>query len=222
VLQGKIYDDRGNRMSPSYSTKNGIRYRSYVSSALLRGRTAEVGSLGRVSAVEIEDAVRTAVNARPLERSDRNNGVSDAIEVVERVVVARDELTIYLAPVGDPADNDATMQIRIPWAVKVSNPAGSVDYGENVGARNEGLVQSVGRAHAWNHSLLTGTHASVEKLAEANGLHPKIVRQALRLAFLSPEVTSAILEGGRPLGFSLARIPKLLALQWSDHRRLLG
>jgi site-specific DNA recombinase len=26
LLQGKIYDDRGNRMSPSYSTKNGIRY----------------------------------------------------------------------------------------------------------------------------------------------------------------------------------------------------
>jgi recombinase len=221
-LQGKIYDDGGNRMSPSYSTKNGIRYRFYVSSALLRGRTAEVGSLGRVSAVEIEDAVRTAVNARPLERSDRNNGVSDAIEVMERVVVARNELTIYLAPVGDPTDNDATMQIRIPRAVKASNPAASVDYGENVGARNEGLVQSIVRAHAWNQALLTGAHASVEKLAEANGLHPKVVRQALRLAFLSPEVTSAILNGGQPSGLSLARIPKLLALQWTDHRRLLG
>jgi site-specific DNA recombinase len=222
LLQGKIYDDRGNRMSPSYSTKNGIRYRFYVSSALLRGRTAEVGSLGRVSAVAIEDAVRTAVNARPLERSDRNNGASDAIEVMERVVVARDELTIFLAPVGDPADNDATMQIRIPWAVKASNPAGSVDYGENVGAHSDGLVQSIVRAHAWNHALVTGTHASVEELAEAEGLHPKVVRQALRLAFLSPEVTSAIFEGEQPSGLSLARIPKLLALPWADHRRMLG
>src|SRR5580698_844796 len=82
LLQGKIYDDRGNRISPSYSTKHGIRYRFYVSSALLRGRTAEVGSLGRVSAVEIEDAVRTTVNARPPERSHRSNDVSDAIEMV--------------------------------------------------------------------------------------------------------------------------------------------
>jgi hypothetical protein len=32
------------------------------------------------------------------------------------------------------------------------------------------------------------------------------VRQALRLAFLSPEVTSAILEGRQPKGLSLAQI----------------
>jgi site-specific DNA recombinase len=222
LLQGKIYDDRGNRMSPSYSTKNGIRYRFYVSSALLRGRIAEVGSLGRVSAVEIEDAVCSTVEAQPQCSSSPTYGVSDAIEMVERVVVAHGELTICLAPFGGPANNDAATQIRIPWTVKASNPAGSVDCGENVGAHNESLVQSIVRAHAWNQSLLTGTHGSVEKLAEANGLHPKVVRQALRLAFLSPDVTSAILEGGQPLGLSLARIPKLLALQWADHRRLLG
>jgi site-specific DNA recombinase len=222
LLQGKIYDDRGNRMSPSYSTKNGIRYRFYVSSALLRGRMAEIGSLGRVSAVEIEDAVRTVVEAQPQCSSSQTYGVSDAVEMVERVVVARGELTICLAPFGGPADNDAATQIRIPWTVKASNTAGSVDCGENVGARNDGLVQSIVRAHAWNQSLLTGTHTSVEKLAEAEGLHPKVVRQALRLAFLSPDVTSAILEGGQPSGLSLARIPKLLALQWADHRRLLG
>src|SRR3954463_13530694 len=42
LLLGKLYDDRGNRMSPSYSVKNGIRYRFYVSSALLRGRKEAV------------------------------------------------------------------------------------------------------------------------------------------------------------------------------------
>jgi hypothetical protein len=38
LLKGKLYDDKGNLMGPSFSTKNGIRYRFYVSSALLRGR----------------------------------------------------------------------------------------------------------------------------------------------------------------------------------------
>ena len=38
LLLGKLYDDRGNLMSPSFSSKNGVRYRFYVSSALLRGR----------------------------------------------------------------------------------------------------------------------------------------------------------------------------------------
>jgi len=35
-------------------------------------------------------------------------------------------------------------------------------------------------------------YESIEMLAEANCLHPKVVRQALRLAFLSPDVTSVI------------------------------
>jgi site-specific DNA recombinase len=220
LLQGKIYDDRGNRMSPSYSTKNGIRYRFYVSSALLRGRMGEVGSLGRVSAAEIESAVRTVVEAPPQCGLGPSDGVSDAIEMVKRVVIARDELTICVAPFGDPT-NEATTQIRIPWAVKAKNPADRVDYGENMGPRNEGLIQSIVRAHAWNQALLAGTHASVEKLAGANGLHPKVVRQALRLAFLSPDVTSAVFEGKLPSEYS-AKIPKLLPLRWTDHRHLLG
>src|SRR6202051_2447092 len=61
LLMGKLYDDRGNRMSPSFSAKNGVRYRFYVSSALLRGRKAEVGSVGRVAAQAIEAAVVQAV-----------------------------------------------------------------------------------------------------------------------------------------------------------------
>jgi site-specific DNA recombinase len=28
LLQGKLFDDRGNRMGPSFSSKNGVRYAS--------------------------------------------------------------------------------------------------------------------------------------------------------------------------------------------------
>ena len=69
--------------------------------------------------------------------------------------------------------------------------------------------------------LRDGTYDSIEQLAEANRLHPKVIRH-LRLAFLSPEVTSAVLERGQPAGLSLAQIPKLLALPWAEHRCLLG
>ena len=56
LLVGKLYDDKGNRMSPSFSSKNGVRYRFYVSSALLRGRKAAAGSVARVSA-QVEELV---------------------------------------------------------------------------------------------------------------------------------------------------------------------
>jgi site-specific DNA recombinase len=62
----------------------------------------------------------------------------------------------------------------------------------------------------------------VEELADADGLHPKVIRQTLRLAFLSPAVTSAVLQGKQPAGLSLAQIPKLLPLPWAQQQRLLG
>jgi hypothetical protein len=53
-------------------------------------------------------------------------------------------------------------------------------------------------------------------------LHPKVVRQALRLAFLAPGLASVILDGTQPQQILLGRIPKTLPLAWSEHRHLLG
>jgi hypothetical protein len=48
------------------------------------------------------------------------------------------------------------------------------------------------------------------------------VRRALRLAFLSPGVTSTILKGDRTEWLALRQIPKRLPLAWSAHRGLCG
>src|SRR3982074_3528915 len=97
LLMGKLYDDRGNRMSPSFSTNNGVRYRFYVSSALLRGRKAEVGSVGRLAAQAIEDAVvQAARNQLP------TNEVLDDVQFLDRhlsrVELGQNELIISLRP----------------------------------------------------------------------------------------------------------------------------
>jgi hypothetical protein len=44
---GRIFDDRGNRMTPSHSNRDGIRYRYYVFHVLLqRRKTDAADSLG--------------------------------------------------------------------------------------------------------------------------------------------------------------------------------
>jgi len=47
LLSGRIYDDRGNRMTPSHARKRGLRYRYYVSSPLLHGQAGGGGSVRR-------------------------------------------------------------------------------------------------------------------------------------------------------------------------------
>jgi site-specific DNA recombinase len=217
LLMGKLYDDRGNRMSPSFSVKNGVHYRFYVSSALLRGRKADVGTVGRVPAAEIESTVLATL--KTYQQQGQSDRVPTSIEDVERVVIARDHLLITTA-----ADGGGTNQeLKIAWSTKAKDAAAAMEDNDVLEvARNESLIQSIVRAHAWVDCLRDGAYESIEQLAEANRLHPKVVRQALRLAFLSPEVTSAILERGQPTGLSLTQMPKLLALPWAEHRRLLG
>jgi site-specific DNA recombinase len=61
ILAGSIFDDRGNRMSSTHSNKLGVRYRYYVSHALLQNLKQEAGSVARVPAPEIERLVLDGV-----------------------------------------------------------------------------------------------------------------------------------------------------------------
>ena len=65
LLAGKLFDDRGNRMSPSHAAKGGRRWRYYVSQAVLQGRKHEAGSVARVPALEIEATGSPKRCARP-------------------------------------------------------------------------------------------------------------------------------------------------------------
>jgi site-specific DNA recombinase len=219
LLLGKLYDDRGNRMSPSFSAKNGVRYRFYVSSAILRGRKAEAGSVSRVAAAAIESAVLAAVEQHKGPSAAKTEPAS--IAAIERVVIAADQLLITIAGAAD-ADN-SPLEIQIPWSIKPRDSLPTVEGDATSEAtHNDVLIQTIIRAHAWMQSLRNGIYPSIETLAYAKNLHPKVIRQALQLAFLSPDVTSAILEGRQPVALSLTRIPKLLPMAWTEHRRLLG
>jgi site-specific DNA recombinase len=64
ILINRLFDDRGNRMSPTHANKKGVRYRYYVSQALLQNRRAEAGSIARVPAPEVESLVCDGVRRR--------------------------------------------------------------------------------------------------------------------------------------------------------------
>jgi site-specific DNA recombinase len=63
LLAGRIFDDHGNRMSPSHARKRGIKYRYYLSAALIQGRAERAGSIRRVPAAEVEALVIKSANS---------------------------------------------------------------------------------------------------------------------------------------------------------------
>jgi hypothetical protein len=58
LLAGLVYDDSGERMSPTHANKKGTRYRYYVSQSLIkRGRAQASGAACRVPAADLETLV---------------------------------------------------------------------------------------------------------------------------------------------------------------------
>jgi hypothetical protein len=61
LLMGRIFDDAGNRMTPTHTCKRDVKYRYYLSSALLNGEAEQTGSVSRVPAVALEAVVIRSV-----------------------------------------------------------------------------------------------------------------------------------------------------------------
>jgi hypothetical protein len=108
LLMGHIFDDVGNRMTPSHSNKDGVRYRYYVSHALIQGRRCQAGTVRRVPAAEIEDLVLRAVRQK-LASYDQETILSDHQAVVARIdkiTVKREAIEIKLLET-EPASTSA-------------------------------------------------------------------------------------------------------------------
>jgi hypothetical protein len=61
LLLGQLYDDHGHRMTPSFAMKRGV-YRYYVSRAVTEGQSDLAGSIVRVPALDVEEAVADALH----------------------------------------------------------------------------------------------------------------------------------------------------------------
>jgi site-specific DNA recombinase len=70
---------------------------------------------------------------------------------------------------------------------------------------------------------LARAHELVRELAMREGAAPSYIRRLSRLAFLSPDIQQAIVDGRQPHGLKLERLMRMdLPLGWQNQRELLG
>jgi site-specific DNA recombinase len=81
------------------------------------------------------------------------------------------------------------------------------------------LLQAIVRSHAWLSDLANDSSASVEELASKADIHPKVMREALKLAFLAPDIVTSILAGAAT--FELADLRAVSSLSWQSQREEL-
>ncbi|MFN3233158.1 MAG: recombinase family protein [Alphaproteobacteria bacterium] len=82
------------------------------------------------------------------------------------------------------------------------------------------LINVVVSAHRWWNMLLNGEAKTLSELASMEGVSSRYIRRIIKLAFLAPDVVSAILDGRQPPDTTAETVTRqpALPLHWSYHR----
>jgi DNA invertase Pin-like site-specific DNA recombinase len=237
VLAGRIFDDKGNRMSPTHTNKKGVRYRYYVSHTTLQKRIDQAGRATRVPAHDVEISVTKALRghfdkAGSHERSkllDR-----DLIErLVDRIIVKSDAIEIHLtsATKNDKTDhpkggrrlseNNSDGFIKVPWAppanVAVKGVLNSHQPLPAISVSNRGvLLTAIAKARAWVGDIAEGRVASFAEIAKREGKVERHIRLLAPLAFVSPVAISKIIDGAH-LPMSVTELAKGVPYLWNKY-----
>jgi site-specific DNA recombinase len=223
LLAGKLYDDGGNRMSPTWARKGSKRWRYYVSQAALQGDKSKAGSILRVPATDVEELAVEAVGKLSSDAS-----VADIRNLIDRVVIGRTTIRIQLSEVAE--ENDSARILTLHWTAPSPYRKREIFQGANdaktyarpmpANARAI-LIEALRDAHRWLDELLSDPRLTLESIASQEGKTVRSIRMTLSLAFLAPEIVKAAAEGRLPRGFGLKRLVDL-PMAWPDQWRALG
>ena len=120
------------------------------------------------------------------------------------------------------------MQIKLPWtgpvpaALKgiVHVPAHNTPMQPS---RREVLLIAIAEARQWVEDIAQGRVASFAEIARRQGKVERHIRLLAPLAFLSPRLVSALLDGTAPGKWTVTRLAHALPWSWAEQEaRLLG
>jgi site-specific DNA recombinase len=227
---GRIFDDRGNRMSPSHSRKGSTRHRYYVSSALIQGQPQSAGSVTRVPAAKIE-----AVIVDSLRRHIGHDAPIDTTELittyVRQIEVRRTEIVISLLSEDQaPEDEkDNPLVLAVPWSktphrrhrdvIAPEGPSRTQVLPIRSDTRVK-LVTAIARGRQWLSEIEAGA-ATLDAIVAREACSKRHVNMTISLAFLSPSLVKAAVEGRLPQGIGVARLLDA-PVAWSRQRQMLG
>jgi site-specific DNA recombinase len=222
LLAGRLFDDRGNRMTPTHTNKQGARYRYYVSNAALQERTKGSGRVTRVSAHDAEIAVIKALRDH-VDNSGKNDHSALALSdrelvehLVERIVGSACAIQVY--PVREPSSPKADPVINIPWIpAKTALAKGVIDpplANRPTNASNrDALLLAIAKARAWIADLTEGRVNSFADIAKREGKVERHIRLLAPLAFVSPDTISDIIHGSSA-SIGVTELGKTVAYSW--------
>jgi len=194
----------------------------------------------RVSAPDIEASVITAArNHFGNHTTDDHHSAAANRELIEkhieRIIVKPQTLEIRcLREITHGQENDdqerlgqtslkngADIVIAIPWTSSTAAIKGvlhSPSAGQAVSSGDRiALLTAIAKARAWVDDIVEGRVASFAEIAEREGKVERHIRLLTPLAFISPNILSALIDGAA-LSVGVTEFAKRISHSWAQRR----
>lgn len=240
----KLVDSEGRRLAPSHTVKARRRYRYYVSERLEGGKEDTPSFTWRLPAPDLEARVLQVVRemlddqalvanaamgsgldpARLSEVLARARYTEPSLELVEKVVIAANSLSVSMALPWQPALSivkTLAMMVRRRGHERRLVFLSSKDKPERRDAR---LIKALGHGLDFWGRMLADPHLTAKDIGLKEKLDARYVGRTLGLAFLAPDLVEAMAHGRQPEGWSAERVLRLeeMPLSWVEQRWMFG
>jgi hypothetical protein len=214
LLVGLLWDADERRMTSDHATKKGgIRYRYYVScqdKERLKLRRL------RVPAGDLERLVIAQLHAWRCTAPEQLVTRDEVRSAVERIMVTAEAVHI------DFVDSNGSVIIPVQFFATNGERRIDVPGGGGTGRLDPALVKLLVRAHQARRMF--DAASSIESAATKLRLTKTYYAMLLRLSFLAPDITAAILDGRQPVSPNRQKLARIgnLPIDWNEQRSLLG
>jgi hypothetical protein len=113
-----------------------------------------------------------------------------------------------------------TMRVFIPLTIRKRNGRPKIvppaDVVPDTGGVDPHVLKAIAKAWSWRRKLERGEAATIQDIADAEGISDRYVGRMLRLAYLAPAVLDKLIVSRVPPAVSIKDLAVLAELPWGD------
>jgi hypothetical protein len=246
VLAGKLFDETGDRLTPTHSQKNGKRLRYYISHRLVKDRSRKHPDAWRLPAEQLESVIADLIgrmlsdnscvgklvqNVSAVEVADIQSKLqalqsrTKLLSLLERVDLTLGKVSVRInqSQIADQLSVDAqridpdVLQIEAPFQMRRRGVELRLHLGDAPPEIDRTLVRNVIKAQRWMSMILDGK--SFAEIADAESTSKRRVQDVVDLAMLAPDLLDTISCGEQPEGLTSDYLIKTgVPAVWSEQR----
>ncbi|ERL98271.1 hypothetical protein HIMB11_01587, partial [Rhodobacteraceae bacterium HIMB11] len=245
-LVGKVFDETGDRLTPSKSKKSSGRViRYYYSNRLISGGADPTGwrlradmleqLLSEIVGTRLSEALsqfRLAPQIKPHELNKAKERLEKLdtkamLDLIARVDLSETEASLQLnvekvAALVQISNNKLDLEclrVEEPIVLRKRTNGPKLTWVGYKREPNHALIRAIVTAQAWVDEIKAGR--SMSDIMQAHQIPEGMIWKRIRLAFLSPKLLQAIVEGTTNRDLSIKMLTKHdLPVEWSEQEAL--